>query len=705
MSIIRAIIIALLPVIAAMPVQAREVVTPNTIDSLKSCLREVHSAADSLTILNDLLDLSPRKYYDVLGDSVYNVALRAGDNSAALDVLRFLANRNLRRDSMLNVLETRALTFPESPERNETITFIKMIKNMRVARYSTPDERQEALRDFIKRLEHIDDNNIYERIALTHGICMMLSSDSDGDLSVNYMDSLGTLIKRLPPSIVSLRTVYNVHAATIFADSHPEKSIVADMSTLNDIHHLERYYRDKGRNFRQYAPSYYTVYQRLLSNYNILDTAKVEEYYSEAMKQIPLDEAVKHTYDNSPYPEIYRNMFYKRYDQALPLIQHTLKTNKNLSRPRLNKLWRMEIECAKALGDKNSLLDAYELYCTSLTDEINERSQSAYRELQSAYAIHDIKSQLGQVEAEKRSSIAKIERKGFIFTLVAIILLVSLIVVLYFSYRRNRRLASTLAVSNERLISEGENLRQSRAELIRARDQAQKANNLKSDFIKNMTYEVKVPLQAINEYSHLIADCVAGSNGSSPESLRHLSRFADLVEFNSELLNTIIDDVFRLSEIDSDSMPLHCQVVNLKTLCETAVSSASHRCQPQVTMKLDPECGRLDVFTDPTRVLQVLNNLLTNAAKFTTKGTISIGFSIDEVSDRVMITVTDTGIGINPENKDKIFDRFVKLDRDTQGAGLGLTIARLIARRLNGDLTLDTSYNNGARFVFTLPRH
>ena len=111
------------------------------------------------------------------------------------------------------------------------------------------------------------------------------------------------------------------------------------------------------------------------------------------------------------------------------------------------------------------------------------------------------------------------------------------------------------------------------------------------------------------------------------------------------------------------------------------------------------------MFTDPARLQQILNNLLTNAAKFTDKGSITLSYRLNDSDSEVIFTVTDTGIGINPKNKEKIFERFFKIDRDSQGAGLGLTIARLIAQRLKGDVELDTSYNSGARFTVTLPKN
>lgn len=304
----------------------------------------------------------------------------------------------------------------------------------------------------------------------------------------------------------------------------------------------------------------------------------------------------------------------------------------------------------------------------------------------------------GELQMAQKESQASLQKHIIIVSSVVLVILVVLVVVLFRLYRRNKRMAVDLISTNERLMSESENLKRSRAESIRARDLAQKANNLKSDFIKNMSYEVKTPLQAINEYAHLIADCASG------EGKKHLEQYANLLDLNSELLSTIVNDVLKLSEIESSPMSIQAQVVNARALCEATLKSVARRVHPGVTLKMDDSRGRVDLFTDPLRVQQILNNLLTNAAKFTSSGSIELSYALVEDETKVQFSVTDTGIGINPDNREKIFERFVKLDRDTQGAGLGLTISRLIAGQLGGTLTLDTAYTGGARFVLVIPK-
>lgn len=678
--------------------------TLQIIDSLRSELKNVTTTSDSLPILCNLYDILPRESSTKLGDSICRAAIRAREYRVALDIIRTQASRRMRKDADLNALATLALQCPDDNDRKETLAFITMMTNMRKANYSDNLERKDLLGKYLKKMTIDTPDDLYDRITLTHGICMMLSDDPNGDMLISYMDSLNALIKLMPSSSHSIRNIYNVHAATLFAGIHPEKSIVADLNFLENVTKLEKFYHENGRVYRNYHPTYYSIYTRLLSNFEVLDTAKVEEYYNKALDQLPYDPSIYETHMMSPLPEVYHAMFYKDYRKALPLILVTSDTV--LTRHGKLQMLKYEIESAKALGDNEVLLKASTKYADALQQELEECAQSSYRELQTAYAIYEMKYRVGQMEIDKRSSVASLQRIIIIVSSCALFILLVLAIFLFLQYLKNRNLANSLAESNQKLLSESENLSQSKAELIRARDAAQKANNLKSDFIKNMSYEVKVPLQAINEYSHLIADCTSGATTDSEPhaSIKHLSQFADLIELNSELLSTIINDVLRLAEIDSDTMPIYPQVVNLKLLCENTLASVKHRVKPGVTLSLDPTCQRLDLFTDPTRVQQILNNLLTNATKFTKEGHITLSYASDATGNNVIFTVTDTGIGINPENREKIFDRFVKLDRESQGAGLGLTIARLIARKLGGDLKLDTSYTLGARFTLTLPK-
>ncbi len=232
--------------------------------------------------------------------------------------------------------------------------------------------------------------------------------------------------------------------------------------------------------------------------------------------------------------------------------------------------------------------------------------------------------------------------------------------------------------------------------MVEARNHAVVASRQKTDFINNMTHEVRTPLNAIADYSRLIADCV------DEDHRPYLNHYVKLIELNNELVETIVNDVLDISEIDNNRMNVSKKPTNVNPMCELAIDNATHYLNPGVTMKFEhPGIDDLTIHTDRRRVEQVLINLLSNAAKFTREGKITLSYSVE--GDNLVFAVTDTGSGIPAGKEELIFERFEKLDNSTQGAGLGLPIARLVAGLLKGTVTLDASYTGGARFLFTVP--
>ncbi len=667
------------------------------VDSLNVELSRANNPEDSLRIMGNLFDVLPRVKSTEIGWKMLDVAKRGHDDKTALETIRNLANRSVRSDSILKILYNKALTYQDSDDRKETLTFVKMRKNTYHTQYASAAERDSAFREALEIASSNAPSDIYDQIALLHYICRSIATFSHGELLSSYLDQLGKLVDKLPAQAYSIKNAYYVSAAIAYAENDEyEKAIAADKKLLDGIKRLERHYMQIGRKFRNYNANKYVIYNRLLSNYASLTPQEVEEYYKLAMKYTELDSAAKETYLVNRTPDIYYAMYKHDYAKALSLLKDHIDSRQNAARKR--SLLKFMIKCAEETGDTKTAMEATQKYNTILEEFVSERSQEKLRELQVRYDIQDIRSRNIELEREKQLSDYQWQKNFIIVISITLLLLIILSIFLFVLYRRNRELARKRAEANKALTQESENLRKSRNELMRARDQAQKANAMKTDFIKNMSREVTVPLQAINEYCKLIVDFADSTN------MKHLEHFANLVDLNSELLTTLINDVLRLSEIESSSMPMHRHVVKLNTLCAASVDSMRHRISPDVELQFIPVKPEIDLYTDPQRLQQILLNLLTNAAKFTEKGSITLTYGMDESKSNVVFTVTDTGIGIKPENKDKIFDRFVKLDEETQGAGLGLTISRLIARMLGGDVTLDTTYTNGARFKLTLPK-
>ena len=170
----------------------------HTVDSLRSELSHARTASDSVTILCNLYDVLPRDASTALGDTLIHTAMRAGDQRTALDIIRNQANRRKRDADYLDQLTKWTKECNDGNDRRETLTFIRLMTNLRRTRYSDSVERKHALQTYLEEIEKAPQSDLYDHIALTHGICLILSEDPSGDILVAYMDSLGKLINKLP---------------------------------------------------------------------------------------------------------------------------------------------------------------------------------------------------------------------------------------------------------------------------------------------------------------------------------------------------------------------------------------------------------------------------------------------------------------------------------------------------------------------------
>lgn len=232
----------------------------------------------------------------------------------------------------------------------------------------------------------------------------------------------------------------------------------------------------------------------------------------------------------------------------------------------------------------------------------------------------------------------------------------------------------------------------------RMMERIKNADKMKTVFLQNMSHEVRTPLNAIAGFSNLLV--TMGDELTAEERTDMAQRVTD----NTALLVNLIDDILDISKLETGEYKMVMEESKVNDICRMAMSAVEHRRKHNVEMKWSSDVDdSYTIFTDKSRVEQVIINMLTNAIKNTEEGAITLNVNIDMARNTALFAVSDTGVGIAPENAEKIFERFKKLDTFKQGTGLGLNICRLIAERLGGSICLDTSYRSGARFVFSIP--
>ena len=238
--------------------------------------------------------------------------------------------------------------------------------------------------------------------------------------------------------------------------------------------------------------------------------------------------------------------------------------------------------------------------------------------------------------------------------------------------------------------------KQREKELMEARRMAEAANNTKTQFLANMSHEIRTPLNAIVGFSEL--QCM--DDYSNEDKME----FEKIIKENSALLLNLINDILDISRIESGRVTIDYRPCDLVKLCHSClISMKQARPLEHVEYQEQYPVDSLYIKTDVVKFKQVIINLLTNASKFTKEGHIRLSFSVDDGNRFVTVAISDTGIGVPKEKAEMVFERFVKLNQYAQGTGLGLSLCRIIVERLGGKIWLDTSYTEGARFMFSIP--
>lgn len=210
-------------------------------------------------------------------------------------------------------------------------------------------------------------------------------------------------------------------------------------------------------------------------------------------------------------------------------------------------------------------------------------------------------------------------------------------------------------------------------ELEAARIKAEESDRLKSAFLANMSHEIRTPLNAIVGFSKLVIDA---------ECTNEKEQYAEIIERNSEILLNLFNDILDLSSLEADSLSFNIRPIKLIDICLQLEQQFCYKVKNGTKLILDDVDTELYVSGDWNRIIQIISNLLSNAAKFTPKGEIHFGYR--EKEDFVEFYVKDSGIGIPAERVATIFQRFGKINDFVQGTGLGLTLCRMLVEKMGG---------------------
>ena len=273
---------------------------------------------------------------------------------------------------------------------------------------------------------------------------------------------------------------------------------------------------------------------------------------------------------------------------------------------------------------------------------------------------------------EKEREIAKAR----LITLSVIICLLGLLVAALFYIVNSRRRYTT--------------------QLQNAYEHALESDKMKRAFIKNVSHQIRTPLNIISGFTQLM------TNPDVQPDIEQRNKHARMIVKNTQLITSLVDEIMELSENESTTSIDKNDMVKVHDLLSTLQIENSEDLSEKIEIVTDCQLDDdFAILSNAVVLKRVMNIVIENAKKYTSEGTITLGAVADE--QQLVLSVADTGLGISEADAERIFERFVKLDDFKEGLGLGLSLCRVLVKRLGGNVSLDTSYQHGARFVITLP--
>lgn len=649
------------------------ILASNTIhssDSLLLLLESTQTPQKKIQIYRNLADLyfdtSEAKTYLL---KMYGEAAKINDKNSMLNALNDIiieeANTN-RKDSLIKYIDCL-----KQVASSEELDFLIPLYHMRFFDAQCfSEQKDEAIE---KELNLMDSKkksgNVYKEIASTYAIAASFYINDKYSESLPYLDRAMKLTESLP-SKVKYRYWKRIawKSSFAYAQAGKNKEAIKIMEKL-----IDKTEQDYKTNYQKQRPFYkidlyrLQYYSFMISSLPLLTTEQGDYYWKRILEigknlTNPLDKYNYYLCANNYYTN---HRTKKDLPKAIAANDSLIKFAATLAPQNLPGLYDINSMLYEQSNDYPNALK-YLKISHQMQDSLNtEIAHKQLNELQVKYDINALNNEKAKLE---------IKNKKILIYSLSILLLIVIVVCthLYFSLKRERRMKAELKILNRK---------------------AQESEKMKKAFINSICHEIRTPLNAIVGFSDLIM------NTDIDEEMR--KEFPAEIQKSTLLLTNLVNSMLEVANLDVSEDKLPCEPTDMRNICIQEMERISKK--PEIQYLLDITEETMMIPTNAQYLTLVIEHLLSNANKFTEKGQILLGYKVNPSQDRIFISVTDTGCGIPEEKREEVFYRFSKLDNFVPGNGLGLYLCRLIVKRLDGEINIDSNYTEGTRMIVSLP--
>lgn len=645
-------------------------------------------------VIEHLVDISMNnnEFYKYYSRLLFSEAQKAGDVSSMIEssINIINVNNNLSKDTLNKYMEIMEKAMKKDPRKEITLLFFNMRYDVLSHTTTSVGDRLNKLSELVGKFRNMgEEASIYDQVRVLNYICNCIQvAIPESDIFTSYMQRLNNLVEKLPyreSPVIPQFYISSAKSYTLLGKA--EQAIFYDRKLLKHIKELETYYKKRGRD-RNYDYYYYNTYRNMLSNFRALSREEIEKYYLE-IKNISARNltAYKDYYSNSNSLRVNLYYYYAtgRYKKAASYADSLLVLND----PEVPRFYLLQyaIDIYKHLGNSNEhLMKLYEDYFAEIKEREEEGMVEKVQEAQVLYGIGELKTQNKQLHLQKENIAQSARSRLLILGCVVILILIILVINILLKYLDKKRY-------NLELQKEKEELLRIRDELILAKNKAEKSERLEALFLANVSHEIRTPLNSIVGFSKLLI--TASDNAERIE-------YEGIISENTEYLLRLVNDVLELSRLEAGKIDMEYTVFDLSGYLSTfAVTIREMLKNSKVKLKVQQPVKHYMVESDKERINQVFTNFAVNAIKYTSNGTITVGF--EEEEGGIKIYVSDTGIGIKKSEHWRVFSRFDKIDSNVMGTGLGLSITKAIVENMGGRVGFESAYREGSTFWAWLP--